>query len=177
MSGLSSASTVPFGSLAKAVLVGAKTVNGPGPCKVSTRPAAFTAATSGVGAFELAAFWMMFLEGYIGAPPTVTVCSFCCASVGVAATAARASAAPAAAGRQDDACELHVVLHVICSGSAPAACLCKYGRTRGGDAGPGRAGTAFSDNDMQRIKNLGLSQARELAERDHRAGGQAGRRA
>src|SRR5262249_37787008 len=24
---------------------------------------------------ELTAFWMMFLEGYIGAPPTVTACS------------------------------------------------------------------------------------------------------
>src|SRR5262249_23618188 len=38
------------------------------------------------------AFWMMFFDGYIGAPPTVTVCSFC-ASVGVAATAPKASAA------------------------------------------------------------------------------------
>src|SRR5262245_2236365 len=40
---------------------------------------------------------MMFFEGYIGEPPTVTVCSFCCAKLGGAATAARASAATAAA--------------------------------------------------------------------------------
>src|SRR5262249_41975835 len=93
MSGLSSASTVPGGSFAKAALVGANTVNGPGPCKVSTRPAAFTAATSVVWSLELTAFWMMFFDGYIGAPPTVTVCSFICASVGVGATAPKASAA------------------------------------------------------------------------------------
>ena len=46
MSGLSRLSTVPVGSLANAALVGANTVNGPGPCSVSTSPAAFTAATS-----------------------------------------------------------------------------------------------------------------------------------
>jgi hypothetical protein len=57
----------------------------------------FTAATSVVWSFEFTAFWMMFFEGYMGAPPTVTVCSFICASVGVAATAAKASAATAAA--------------------------------------------------------------------------------
>ena len=45
-SGFSSVSTVPFGSFAKAALVGAKTVNGPSPSSVLTRPAAFTAATS-----------------------------------------------------------------------------------------------------------------------------------
>jgi len=78
-------------------LVGAKTVKGPGPCSVSTRFAAFTAATSVVWSFEFIAFWMMFLEGYIGAPPTVTVCSFICARVGVAATAARTSVATATA--------------------------------------------------------------------------------
>ncbi len=38
--------TVPAGSLANAALVGANTVNGPAPDSVSTRPAAFTAATS-----------------------------------------------------------------------------------------------------------------------------------
>ena len=37
---------MPAGSFAKAALVGAKTVNGPGPDRVSTRPAAFTAVTS-----------------------------------------------------------------------------------------------------------------------------------
>src|ERR1700755_2608782 len=36
-SGLSSVSTVPFGSLSKASLVGAKTVKGPAPLSVSTR--------------------------------------------------------------------------------------------------------------------------------------------
>src|SRR5512139_3636427 len=44
-SGLSRLSTVPAGSLANAASVGAKTVNGPLPWRVSTRPAAFTAAT------------------------------------------------------------------------------------------------------------------------------------
>jgi hypothetical protein len=37
-------STVPAGSLAKAASEGAKTVNGPLPLRVSTRPAALTAA-------------------------------------------------------------------------------------------------------------------------------------
>lgn len=36
---------MPLGSLANAASVGAKTVNGPFPFKVSTRSAAFTAAT------------------------------------------------------------------------------------------------------------------------------------
>ena len=43
---LSSVSTVPAGSLAKASSVGAKTVNGPSPLRVSTRPAASRAAAS-----------------------------------------------------------------------------------------------------------------------------------
>jgi hypothetical protein len=43
--GFNKLSTVPVGSFPKAALVGAKTVNGPGPCSVSTSPAAFTAAT------------------------------------------------------------------------------------------------------------------------------------
>ena len=66
---------MPAGSLANAALVGANTVNGPGPESVSTRPAAFTAATSVVWSFEFTAFWTMFFDGYIGAPPTVTVFS------------------------------------------------------------------------------------------------------
>jgi hypothetical protein len=41
----SRASIVPAGSLAKASSVGAKTVKGPGPESVSTRPAALTAVT------------------------------------------------------------------------------------------------------------------------------------
>jgi hypothetical protein len=40
---------------------------------------------------------MMFFEGYIGAPPTVTVCSFICANAGAAMTAAKLSAATATA--------------------------------------------------------------------------------
>src|SRR5512147_2026468 len=44
-SGLSKVSMVPAGSLAKASSVGAKTVNGPAPLRVSTNPAACTAAT------------------------------------------------------------------------------------------------------------------------------------
>src|SRR4028118_1335080 len=43
--GCTSDSTVPAGSLAKAALVGAKTVKGPLPLSVSARPAAWTAAT------------------------------------------------------------------------------------------------------------------------------------
>src|SRR5450631_1460160 len=71
-SGLSSVSTVPAGSAANASLVGANTVNGPGPFSVATRPAALTAATSVVWSFELTALSMMSLDAYIGAPPTVT---------------------------------------------------------------------------------------------------------
>lgn len=75
LDGSSSLSTVPFGNLAKASLVGAKTVNGPFPFNVYTRSAAFTAATRVVWSLEFIAFSTMFLEGYIGAPPTVTVFS------------------------------------------------------------------------------------------------------
>ena len=70
-SGLTSVSTVPAGSCAKAALVGAKTVNGPLPDSVSTRPAALTAATSVVWSFELTALATIVLVGYIAAPPTV----------------------------------------------------------------------------------------------------------
>jgi len=44
--GLRSVSTVPAGRTANAPLIGANTVNGPLPCSVPTRSAAFTAATS-----------------------------------------------------------------------------------------------------------------------------------
>ncbi|MNL80795.1 hypothetical protein D3C87_2077270 [compost metagenome] len=50
-------------------------MNGPADDKVSTSPAAFTAATSVVWSLELTAFSTIFLEGYIGAPPTITVFS------------------------------------------------------------------------------------------------------
>ena len=72
LSGLSSVSTVPAGSAAKAALVGANTVNGPALLSVSTSPAALTAATSVVWSLELTALSMMSLVAYIGAPPTVT---------------------------------------------------------------------------------------------------------
>ncbi|MNN53944.1 hypothetical protein D3C81_1687320 [compost metagenome] len=65
-------STVPAGSLPKAAFVGANTVNGPLPCSVSTRPAAFTAATSVVWSAEFTALATIFLAGIIGWPPTMT---------------------------------------------------------------------------------------------------------
>src|SRR5260221_8409251 len=61
--------------MSKALFTGANTVKGPALCRVSTRPAALTAATRVVWSFELTAFSMMFLDGYIGAPPTSTVIS------------------------------------------------------------------------------------------------------
>jgi hypothetical protein len=64
-------STVPFGSLSKAAFVGAKTVKGPAPFNVSTRPAALTAATSVVWSFELTALSMMSFVFNIGEPPTI----------------------------------------------------------------------------------------------------------
>src|SRR6478736_7263670 len=93
-SGFSSVSTVPAGSFLKAALVGANTVKGPSPDSVSTRPAAFTAATSVVWSFELTAFWMMFFDGYIAAPPTITV--FSAAKLGAVAFIPRLSANTAA---------------------------------------------------------------------------------
>ena len=69
--GSSSESTVPAGRAAKALLFGANTVKGPAPLRVSTRPAALTAATSVVWSAEFTAFWMMFLFANIGAPPTI----------------------------------------------------------------------------------------------------------
>ena len=62
---------LPAGSLANAALVGAKTVNGPGPCSVSTSPAALTAATSVVWSAELTAFSTIVLVGNICCPPTI----------------------------------------------------------------------------------------------------------
>ena len=65
-SGFNKVSTVPLGSISNAAFVGAKTVKGPAPCKVSTKPAAFTAATSVVCSFELAAFWLPgFSDGFL----------------------------------------------------------------------------------------------------------------
>ena len=64
---------VPSGRFSKASLTGAKTVNGPLPCKVSTKPAACTAATSVVWALELTAFSTIFFFGNMASPPTITV--------------------------------------------------------------------------------------------------------
>src|SRR5215469_12724752 len=91
---------MPAGSAAKAALVGAKTVNGPGDSSVGTRPAAFTAATSVVWSFELTAFCTMFFDGYIGAPPTITVFSSEEADEMRAVLAVRASATAAAAAKR-----------------------------------------------------------------------------
>src|SRR5471032_1637374 len=72
-SGLTRLSTVPAGRAANASFVGAKTVNGPLLFSVSTRPAAFTAATSVVWSAELTALSTISLLGYIAWPPTITV--------------------------------------------------------------------------------------------------------
>src|ERR1019366_942967 len=63
--------TVPDGNLSKASLVGAKTVNGPGPSRVSTRPAALTAATRVVWSLEFRAFATIFFDEDMAAPPTM----------------------------------------------------------------------------------------------------------
>ena len=106
LSGFTRVSTVPAGSLPNAALVGANTVNGPLLCRVSTRPAAFTAATSVVWSLELTAFSTMFFEGNIAAPPTITVFSpdsslfiifLSSALAGARTVAVRASAPKAAA--------------------------------------------------------------------------------
>lgn len=52
-------------------------MNGPVDLSVSTRPAAFTAATSVVWSLELTALSTMSLVGYIGAPPTMGFSIFC----------------------------------------------------------------------------------------------------
>src|SRR6201992_3847867 len=119
-SGFNRPSTVPAGSLAKASLVGANTVNGPGPESVSTRPAAFTAATSVVWSFEFTAFWMMFLDGYIAAPPTVTVFSFICARTGAAGATAAAKAIRAAEANKAKCLDIGVSICDWHRGGEPA---------------------------------------------------------
>jgi hypothetical protein len=94
-------STVPAGSLANAAFTGANTVNGPALCSVSTRPAAFTAATSVVWSLEFTAFSTMFFDGNIGAPPTITVFSpliLSCAVTGAMTAVVMNSAPNTAAG-------------------------------------------------------------------------------
>ncbi len=78
-SGFNRFSTVPAGSMANAALVGAKTVNGPGPFSVSTNPAALTAATRVVWSVEFTALATMVFDGNMAWPPTRTVGSdmFC----------------------------------------------------------------------------------------------------
>src|SRR5208337_3146293 len=92
LAGCSRVSTVPAGRRAKASLVGAKTVKGPAPSSVSTRPAAFTAATRVVWSLEWTAFSIMFLLGYMGAPPTVVVISACAGATNVGAAMATLAA-------------------------------------------------------------------------------------
>ncbi|MGY4432007.1 hypothetical protein ACVWWO_004484 [Bradyrhizobium sp. F1.13.1] len=67
------------------------------PSSVGTRPAAFTAATSVVWSFELTAFWTMFFDGNIAAPPTMTV--FSSARAGATTVAVMARVLNAAAAR------------------------------------------------------------------------------
>jgi hypothetical protein len=73
-SGISRLSTVPAGSLAKAASVGAKTVNGPAPFRVSLNPAALMAATNVLNCPALVATSMMF-------PPARAGGALCCALV------------------------------------------------------------------------------------------------
>src|SRR3954464_7828993 len=98
---MTSVSTVPAGSLPKAALVGAKTVNGPAPERVSTRPAALTAATRVVWSFEFTAFWTIVLVEYMAAPPTIGL---------GAATAPPARPRAAAAARR----EIRVIVFLRC---------------------------------------------------------------
>src|ERR1700760_3619402 len=86
-SGFTRLSTVPAGNLLNASLVGANTVKGPADSKVSTNPAAFTAATKVVWSLEFIAFSTMFLVGYIAAPPTIFVCAFALGAIAIATTA------------------------------------------------------------------------------------------
>src|SRR5438067_6122666 len=100
MPGSSSLSTVPAGSAANALFVGAKTVNGPFPLSAPTSPAALTAATSVVWSAELTALSMMSLLGYIACMPTITVLSEAvrraCAASGAAASVAERPASESA---------------------------------------------------------------------------------
>ena len=59
------------GIFSKAALSGAKTVNGPGPDRVSARPAACTALTRVVRFEALAALATMVSFGLMAAPPTI----------------------------------------------------------------------------------------------------------
>ena len=63
---------MPAGSLSKAALVGANTVKGPALFRVSTRPAAFTAATSVVWSELPMALSTMSLSAVMATPSTIT---------------------------------------------------------------------------------------------------------
>jgi hypothetical protein len=84
VSGFRRSSTVPSGSLAKASSVGAKTVNGPSDFRVSTRPAAPSAAarvpnepaptavsTISIISMEMEAIWHRMTTRGDGATPTM----------------------------------------------------------------------------------------------------------
>jgi hypothetical protein len=94
-SGFNKVSTVPSGKFSKASLVGANTVNGPLPYRVSTRPAAFIAATKVVWSLEFAAFSTMFFCGYIPSPPTITVLAALFIAISCAKTCLELNAARA----------------------------------------------------------------------------------
>ena len=74
-SAFNNVSTVPAGNLAKAALVGAKTVNGPALLRVSTKPIAVTAATKTASSSEAEAFSTIVLDATISALPTITPCA------------------------------------------------------------------------------------------------------
>ncbi len=82
-SGFTRVATVPAGSTSKAALVGANTVKGPAEAKVETRSAAFTAATKVVWSLLFTAFSTIFFDGYMAAPPTITVFSDCAKTAAV----------------------------------------------------------------------------------------------
>src|SRR5262249_41121599 len=105
--------------------------------------------------FELSAFWMMFFDGYIAAPPTITV--FSAAKLGAVAFIARLSAktaAPAKARAEIRFMALSGALFAVPSGGD----IESYGAPETKDAGA-------------------RSQVRELTGADHRAGREAGGRA
>src|SRR5258708_39135803 len=70
-SGFINVASSPAGRRVKASLVGANSVNGPGPDSVVVRPAALIAPTSGVRLGAAAMFSAMVLVSTIATPPNV----------------------------------------------------------------------------------------------------------
>src|SRR5919108_6055337 len=100
---------------------------------------------------------MMFFEGYIGAPPTVTVCSLIGACAGPAAPAAKASAATATAV---DKIEGFMSLSPCAVRAARAAA---HGDTK-------RVRRRCARAQIFRASECGSLQTREFAAGDHRSG-------